>query len=173
MPLSAESVLRSAIALIAVGMSVYHLTIAFIGAPQQLYFRSTHLLFALALVFLLYPTFQKKVAAAGIRDDAGGVIGATPTGHASWVDFVFIIASAITIGYVWINHEHLITRFVFVDDPTWTELVLGTVFTAIVLEGTRRVIGWALPATALIFLGYALLVAKTRPEQIIEIMYIT
>src|SRR5687768_428949 len=98
MPLTAESVLRSAIALIAVGMSVYHLTIAFIGAPQQLYFRSTHLLFALALVFLLYPTFQKKVAAGeGIRDDAGGVIGATPTGHASWVDFVFIIASAITI----------------------------------------------------------------------------
>ena len=174
MPLTAESVLRKAIALIAVGMSVYHLTIAFIGAPQQLYFRSTHLLFALALVFLLYPTFQKKVAAGeGIRDDAGGVIGATPTGHASWVDFVFIIASAITIGYVWINHEHLITRFVFVDDPTWTELVLGTVFTAIVLEGTRRVIGWALPATALIFLGYALLVVQTRPEQIIEIMYIT
>lgn len=174
MALTAESVLRKATALIAVGMSVYHLTIAFIGAPQQLYFRSTHLLFALALVFLFYPTFQKKVAAgAGIRDDAGGVIGATPTGHASWVDFVFIIASAITIGYVWINHEHLITRFVFVDDPTWTELVLGTVFTAIVLEGTRRVIGWALPATALIFLGYALLVAKTRPEQIIEIMYIT
>lgn len=174
MALTAESVLRKATALIAVGMSVYHLTIAFIGAPQQLYFRSTHLLFALALVFLFYPTFQKKVAAgAGIRDDAGGVIGATPTGHASWVDFVFIIASAITVGYVWINHEHLITRFVFVDDPTWTELVLGTVFTAIVLEGTRRVIGWALPATALIFLGYALLVAKTRPEQIIEIMYIT
>src|SRR5687768_17033234 len=159
MPLTAESVLRKVTAFIAVGMSLYHLTIAFIGAPQQLYFRSTHLLFALALVFLLYPTFQKKIVAQeGIRDDAGGVIGATPTAHASWVDFVFIIASAITIGYVWINHEHLITRFVFVDDPTWTELILGTVFTAIVLEGTRRVIGWALPVTALIFLGYALLV---------------
>jgi TRAP transporter 4TM/12TM fusion protein len=174
MPFTAGSVLKKTIALIAVSMSVYHLTIAFIGAPQQLYFRSTHLLFALTLVFLLYPTFRKKtVAEAGIRDDAGGVIGATPTDHASWVDFVFIAASMITIGYVWIYHEHLISRFVFVDDPTWTELVLGTVFTVIVLEATRRVIGWALPVTAIIFLGYALLIAKTRPEQIVEIMYIT
>ena len=40
-----ESVLKKTIAVIAVGMSVYHLTIAFIGAPQQLYFRSTHLLY--------------------------------------------------------------------------------------------------------------------------------
>ena len=173
MQLTADSVFRKAIALIAVGMSVYHLTIAFIGAPQQLYFRSTHLLFALTLVFLLYPTFRKKTGEAGIRDDAGGVIGATPTAHASWIDILFIIASAITIGYIWFNHEHLITRFVFVEDPTTTELVLGTIFTLIVLEATRRVIGWALPATAIIFLGYALFVARTRPEQIIEIMYIT
>ena len=172
--LTADTLLRKATALIAVSMSVYHLTIAFIGAPQQLYFRSTHLLFALTLVFLLYPTFGRKTAAdAGIRDDAGGVIGATPTARASWVDLVFILASAITIGYIWINHEHLITRFVFVEDPTPTELIFGTVFTLIVLEGTRRVIGLALPATAIIFLGYALFVAKTRPEQIIEIMYIT
>jgi TRAP transporter 4TM/12TM fusion protein len=166
-------------------MSVYHLTIAFIGAPQQLFFRSTHLLFALTLVFLLYPTFKKKTypeehlvpgagAALGqIRDDAGGFIGKTDTGHVSWVDWLFIVASAVTIAYVWINHEHLLTRFVFVDDPTGTELILGTVFTVIVLEATRRVIGWALPITALIFLGYALFIAHTRPEQIIEIMYIT
>ena len=51
--------IKRLVALIAVAMSVYHLTIAFIGAPQQLYFRSTHLLFALLLIFLMYPTFRK------------------------------------------------------------------------------------------------------------------
>ena len=176
MPLITDSALRKAIALIAVGMSVYHLTVAFIGAPQQLYFRSTHLLFALALVFLLYPSFNKKTATPAqgeIRDDAGGIIGKAGGARVSWLDWLFIIASAVTIAYIWINHERLITRFVFVDDPTHTELILGTIFTVIVLEATRRVIGWALPATALIFLGYALFIAHTRPEQIIEIMYIT
>jgi TRAP transporter 4TM/12TM fusion protein len=174
MPLTADSVLKKTIALIAVSMSLYHLTVAFIGAPQQLYFRSTHLLFALTLVFLLYPSFRKKTAEQQpLRDDAGGSIGATGRAHASWVDFLFILASAGTIAYIWINHEYLITRFVFVDDPTTNELVLGTIFTLIVLEATRRVIGWALPITAMIFLLYGLFIAKSRPEQIIEIMYLT
>lgn len=167
--------LKGLIAVIAIGMSVYHLTIAFIGAPQQLFFRSTHLLFALALVFLLYPSFQAKKREGAIRDDAGGVISGegAPQPIASWWDWTLIALSCVTIGYIWLNHEHLLTRFVFVDDPTQIELVLGTIFTLIVLEATRRIIGLALPVTALIFLGYAFFVAKTRPEQIIEIMYLT
>ncbi|MDP1536444.1 MAG: TRAP transporter permease [Burkholderiales bacterium] len=167
-------VLKGLIAVVAIGMSVYHLTIAFIGAPQQLFFRSTHLLFALALVFLLYPSFQKKKTEGAIRDDAGGMIGGgQDTPVASWWDWLLIAASFVTIGYVWVNHEHLLTRFVFVDDPTQVELVLGGIFTLIVLEATRRILGWALPITAMIFLGYAFFIAKTRPEQIIEIMYLT
>jgi TRAP transporter 4TM/12TM fusion protein len=169
-----ERVIKQAIAVIAVGMSVYHLTIAFIGAPQQLFFRSTHLLFAMVLVFLLYPSFSKKSVVLGqLRDDAGGAIGGTGTGYPSWLDWLLIAVTAATIGYVWWNHEHLITRFVFVEDPETIELVLGAIFTLLVLEATRRVIGWALPLTALVFLGYGLFVAKARPEQIIEIMYIT
>ena len=172
--MSIARVMKSLIAVIAIGMSVYHLTIAFIGAPQQLFFRSTHLLFALALVFLMYPSFQKKKTAAGIRDDAGGLIGGdNAESIASWWDWTLITLSFVTIGYIWINHEHLLTRFVFVDDPTGTELVLGAIFTLIVLEATRRIIGLALPVTAAIFLGYAFFIAKTRPEQIIEIMYLT
>ncbi|HSE00322.1 MAG TPA: TRAP transporter permease [Burkholderiales bacterium] len=166
--------LKGTIAVIAVGMSVYHLTVAFIGAPQQLYFRSTHLLFAMALVFLLYPSFRaKKPEGHVVRDDAGGTLGGEFPARASWLELLLIAATAITIAYVWWNHEHLITRFVFVEDPSDTELVLGFIFTLLVLDATRRVIGWALPLTALIFLGYALFYANTRPQQLIEIMYLT
>ncbi|MFN7086588.1 MAG: TRAP transporter permease [Burkholderiales bacterium] len=154
--MTADRVLKSLIALIAVGMSVYHLTIAFIGAPQALYFRSTHLLFALALVFLMSPGFTRREGA-----------------RVSWPELLFIAASIVTIAYIWINHEYLLQRFVFVDDPTRLELALGVVFVLIVLEATRRVIGWALPLTALIFLLYGVFVAQSRPEQIIEIMYLT
>jgi TRAP transporter 4TM/12TM fusion protein len=172
--MTVDRLLKALIALVAAGMSVYHLTIAFIGAPQQLYFRSTHLLFALVLVFLLYPSLRRKRAAGALRDDAGGVLGsAAPHARPSWLDWLFITGSLVTIAFIWINHEHILTRFVFVEDPTDTELVLGTIFVVIVLEATRRVIGWALPVTALLFLGYALLIAGTRPQQLIEIMYIT
>lgn len=170
--MTADRTIKNLITLIAVGMSVYHLTIAFIGAPQALFFRSTHLLFALALVFLMFPSFQEKDASA-IRDDAGGVIGGSTAARAGWLEWLLIAASIFTIAYVWINHDYLLERFVFVDDPTRFELVLGTIFTLIVMEATRRVIGWALPITALIFLLYGIFIAKSRPEQIIEIMYLT
>jgi TRAP transporter 4TM/12TM fusion protein len=168
--------LRQAIALIAVGMSLYHLYVAFTGAPQAFFFRGTHLLFALALVFLLYPSLRKADKAAEqhlIRDDAGGVIGDKPPGRASWLDWLCIAACAVTIGYIWVEHERLITRFVYVEELETIELVLGVVFTVLVLDATRRVIGWALPATAIIFLVYAVFIAKKEPEQIIEIMYLT
>jgi len=171
---TADRFAKATITLVAVGMSVYHLVIAFIGPPQAFFFRGTHLLFAMTLVFLLYPIFRKSGKSEGeLRDDAGGIIGAARTAHASWLDWLLIAITAGTIAYVWWNHEHLITRFVYVEDPETIELVLGAIFTLLVLEATRRVIGWALPLTAIIFLIYGLFVANVRPQQIIEIMYLT
>src|SRR3990172_8971509 len=170
---TADHFAKAAITLVAVAMSVYHLTIAFIGAPKVFFLRGTHLLFAMTLVFLLHPSFRGKPAEGALRDDAGGLIGTKTIARASWLDWVLIAVTATTIAYVWWNHEYLITRFVYVEDPETIELVLGTIFTLVVLEATRRVIGWALPVTAIIFLIYGLFVAKVRPEQIIEIMYLT
>src|SRR3989337_2211735 len=100
---TADRFARTAIALVAVGMSVYHLTIAFIGAPQAFFFRGTHLLFAMTLVFLLYPSFRGKPAEGALRDDAGGVIGAKSIAHASWLDWVLIAVTATTIDHRWWN----------------------------------------------------------------------
>jgi len=50
------SVLRIAVALIAIAMSLYHMYVAAFGPPEALIFRGTHLLFALTLVFLIYPS---------------------------------------------------------------------------------------------------------------------
>jgi TRAP transporter 4TM/12TM fusion protein len=168
--------LKWTIAAVAVGMSLYHLYVALTGAPQAFFFRGTHLLFAMTLVFLLYPSLVKRdMAAEGhlLRDDAGGMIGAKADTRASWLDWLCIAASAFTIFYIWAGHERIITRFVFVEDPTNLELVLGVIFIVLVLDATRRVIGWALPLTAIIFVAYAFVVAKVRPEQVIEIMYLT
>ena len=172
---TADRILKTIIALIAASMSLYHLYVAFTGAPQAFFFRGTHLLFAMALVFLLYPSLVKrdKPSEGAIRDDAGGTYGTAGTARASWLDWLCIAASAVTIGYIWVEHERLITRFVYVEELETIELILGVLFTLLVLDATRRVIGWALPLTAIIFLVYAVLIAKSRPEQIIEIMYIT
>ncbi len=148
--------LNGGIRWIAVSMSVYHLVIAFIGAPEAFFFRGTHLLFALVLIFLLFPRFGRGE-------------GKLPR----WDDWLLIAVSMVTIGYLWLNHKYLYDRFVFVDELFTSDLVLGTIFILIVLEATRRVIGLALPITALCFVSYALFVAGVRPESVIEINYLT
>ncbi len=47
--------LRWLVNAIAVAMSLYHMYVAAFGPPEAIIFRGTHLLFALTLVFLLYP----------------------------------------------------------------------------------------------------------------------
>ena len=47
--------LRAAVTVVAVAMSLYHMWVAGFGPPEAVIFRGTHLLFALTLVFLLFP----------------------------------------------------------------------------------------------------------------------
>jgi TRAP transporter 4TM/12TM fusion protein len=149
-------VLNGAIRWLAVAMSLYHLWVAFFGAPEAFFFRGTHLLFALVLIFLLFPRL-------------GRGHGATP----GPLDWLLVLASLVTIGYLWLNHKYLYDRFVFVDELHTADMILGTLFILIVLEATRRVIGLAMPITALLFVGYALAVAKVPAGSVIEINYLT
>lgn len=141
---------------VAVAMSVYHLVVPFVGTPQAFFFRGSHLLFALVLVFLLWPARKQE---------------------GPWLpgllDYLFIALSVGTILYLWVNNDRLLERFVFVDDPLPRELVLGTIFTVIVLEATRRTLGPSLPITTLLFAAYGLFIADVRPPAMIEMLYIT
>ena len=51
----AQKALRRLVLGIAVAMSLYHMYVAGFGPPEAMIFRGTHLIFALTLVFLLYP----------------------------------------------------------------------------------------------------------------------
>jgi TRAP transporter 4TM/12TM fusion protein len=130
--------LRTAVALIAVAMSLYHMHAAAFGPPEALIFRGTHLLFALTLVFLLYPS------------RAGGGIG--------WrvLDAVLMLAGWGIVLHIFFNYEYYTNRIIYIDELTLQDRFWAVTATIVVLEGTRRVLGWALPLTAIAFLAYAL-----------------
>ena len=56
-------VVAKLVTVIAAAMSIYHLYVTAFAPPQAQIFRATHLLFAITLVFLIYPT--KKSRGAG------------------------------------------------------------------------------------------------------------
>ncbi len=129
----------AAIRLIAAAMAVFHLVIALIGPPEAMIFRALHLAFAMTLIFLTLP--------------------ARPGGGAPWrllLDGGPLVLSLVAIGYLLVNYDYVITRYPYVDDLRPADLWLGVALILLVLEGTRRVVGMALPVTAALFLAYAL-----------------
>ena len=120
-------------------MSAYHLYTGAFGAPEAMLHRSTHLLFALALVFILYP--------ASRRFDRHRV---------PIYDLALIAVAVAATAYLYVRHDHVVTRFFYVDPLLPEEFVLGGATILLVLEATRRIMGLTLPILASIFLGYAL-----------------
>ena len=67
------------------------------------------------------------------------------------VDLFWLALSLMVFGYVVVNHEEITFKSGLV---TRTDLVLGVLCVLVVLEATRRIVGWALVVTALFFLVY-------------------
>jgi TRAP transporter 4TM/12TM fusion protein len=125
---------------LAIAMSVYHLYVGASGPPEALVFRGIHLAFAATLIFLWYP-FRAK----------------SPQSRPALLDWACVLLGLASIGYLFLRYDYVMTRLAYVTPLEPWDLILGIVLTVMVLEAARRTIGPALPITALVFLGYALL----------------
>jgi TRAP transporter 4TM/12TM fusion protein len=120
-------------------MSVYHVYAGAFGRPEALFFRGVHLAFALVLIFCWLPARK-----------------GSPRQRASAWDGGAVALSLASILYLFWNYEYVVTRYIWVDPLAPADLFFAGLLTLLVLEGTRRVIGAAMPITALAFLAYAL-----------------
>lgn len=154
--LSYGGLVRLAVTLIAIAMGLYHMWVIAFGAPEAILFRGTHLMFAMVLIFLCH---RRTAALAG-----------QPPGA---LDFVMLAAAVAPILHLFVNYDYVVNRIYYIDDLTTADMVFGVMLVVMVLEATRRVIGWALPITALVFLAYGLAIAKLEPMRLIDQLYMT
>jgi TRAP transporter 4TM/12TM fusion protein len=129
---------------IAVGLSVYALYATRATISTQIY-RTAFLGVALTLTFLLYP----MVRGSKRTDALSYVIGGARVGL---VDLVLVAASVVVTAYPIRNFDEFVYR---AARPTETDVLMGTVCIILVLEATRRTIGWILPIVAMAGLAYA------------------
>jgi TRAP transporter 4TM/12TM fusion protein len=147
--------LKWTVSVVAIAMSLFHMYVAGFGPPEAMIFRGTHLLFALTLVFLLYPL--------------------KPEGGVRWriLDMVLLIGSWAFVLHIFFNYEYLTNRMIYVDDLTTFDKIYAVVATFIVLDATRRVLGWALPITALVFLVYTVFLTNIKLQVLLEQLYLS
>jgi TRAP transporter 4TM/12TM fusion protein len=151
--LPSGSVLRAVVSTLAIAMSVYHIYTAAFGPPDAVIFRGIHLMFAMGLVFLLYPSIK--------RDSLPGRL----------FDWLLLALSCGAVLHIFINYDYFTSRILYIDELTWTDKFWTIVAVLMVLEGTRRVIGWALPLTAIVFITYAAIFTQVKIPVLMEQLY--
>ena len=141
--------IRSSAALIVTSLlivlSCFHYYTAGFGLLRETTHRGVHLAFVLGLVFLVFPLRKKMLEHPPT--------GAAAPGGVPWYDWVFAVAVAISVLYIPYVFDGLAFR---VGNPDTLDVALGSVLVVLLLEATRRAMGWPLPIIAMIFMAYAL-----------------
>lgn len=121
--------------LLAVGLSLYQLYYTAVGGIGTFEARVYHLILVSALIFLLYPATRKDRQRVPI-----------------W-DLLLIALSVIAQVYLVIEYPKMGWR---VSQPTPMDFVMGLITIVLVLEITRRSLGWIMSLLAVLVIFYAL-----------------
>ena len=135
-----------AAAVMAAALSAYSLYwVLFVVQPQV--YRVSFLLIALILTFLLFPAFAKASASAQATADKAA------ERRVPAIDWLLIGLSVVALGWPLADFARFVYR---AAEPSTIDVVLGIAAILLVLEATRRAVGWILPATAAAFLLYGM-----------------
>ncbi|MDX9821066.1 MAG: TRAP transporter fused permease subunit, partial [Syntrophales bacterium] len=129
-----ESILGRIGVVLAVVMSLFQLYTAAFGSLEGVLQRSIHFGFASSIVLILFPLKGKK-----------------------WqiINGLFVVLTICSFAWIFTDYERISTRWPLADDVFTLDYIFGTLAVLLVLEATRRCMGWSLPLIAAIFLVYA------------------
>ncbi len=121
------------------GMVAYHLFTGAFGGPEAFAYRSTHVSFLLILTFLLYPTGRKSW-----KD---------PLTVFFLLDLLIIFFVIYSQTYIYLDIEDLPLRTI---KPTLHDTIVGAGIFLLVIEATRRTVGFPMALVAIFFSVHAL-----------------
>lgn len=134
------------VAVLLFGLSCFHYYTAGFGLLPETLHRGIHIACVLGLIFLVFSWSTKGNA----TPPRAGLLAPLGVGIADWL---CAIAAAVASLYVpWVFHD-LQFR---VGNPMTIDWVMGTIMIALLLEATRRSVGWPLPIIAVVLMLYAL-----------------
>ena len=98
--------------------------------------RAIHLAFAIFLAFLAWPAFRSS-----------------PRQRIPVIDIVLAVVGAFCAAYIMLFYAQLATR---PGQPSTMDVVVSVIGLVLLLEATRRAVGWPMALLAVLFLAYAM-----------------
>jgi TRAP transporter 4TM/12TM fusion protein len=147
---------------IAVLLACFQLYTAYAGAFPDLIQRSVHIGLAMVLGFMMYSARDRS-----------------PKDRPSAFDLLLALLGALVCGYAAVNYDRIVMN-PGISNPV--DLILGIVAALLVIEMTRRILGWILPFIAVLTVIYAYLGPYLpdvfahrgfRVEYILETLYMS
>ncbi len=114
------------------GISLFIIATMLIFPLPAMMQRAAVLMLSLFVIFLLYPLFRNKPAL-------------------DFLNWIWAVLAVVVCGYVLVDFENLVNRM---GSLNTVDMILGGLCVVMVLDATRRSIGWPLPFVTMIFLLY-------------------
>ena len=131
---------------VAIAMTLFHIYTGFFGLFDFVTQRGIHLTFTATLILLTQPLYKHV-----FKDKFAG--SKTFRTFCRTVDIILI---ALTWVAWWMAQDEVHHMRDRLSQTTWMAVFAGAVLGLVVLECSRRVLGYIMPALALIFVAYAL-----------------
>ena len=162
---------------LSIGLAFYHLFVAVYGTPEGRSFRSVHLSVMMILAVFIYPVFRKGINDKIIlpNDEKGNFLRLL----GSIYDLLIIISIIFVQLWTTWDVETFMMRY---GDKYIGDIIVGSILIFLVLDGTRRAVGWAMVFVAGFFMLHALYAHKffgffygppTRLAKYIDTLFMT
>ena len=162
---------------LSISLAFYHLYVAVYGTPEGRSFRSVHLSVMMILAVFIYPLFRKNINEKIIKpnDEKGNFFRL----FGSIYDFLIIISIIFVQLWTTWDVETFMMRY---GDKYIGDILVGSTLIFLVLDATRRAVGWAMVFVAGFFMMHALYAHKffgffygppTRLAKYIDTLFMT
>ena len=162
---------------LSIGLAFYHLFVAVYGTPEGRSFRSVHLSVMMILAVFIYPVFRKSINDKIIlpNEERGNFLRLL----GSIYDLLIIISIIFVQLWTTWDVETFMMRY---GDKYIGDIIVGSILIFLVLDSTRRAVGWAMVFVAGFFMLHALYAHKffgffygppTRLAKYIDTLFMT
>jgi len=128
------------------GLSCFHYYTAGFGLLPETLHRGIHISCVLGLIFLVFSWSQKGNAAT----PKAGLFAPLGIGIVDWLCAIAAVVTSLYVPYVFHDLQFR------VGNPDPIDWIMGTIMIVVLLEATRRSVGWPLPIIAIVLMIYAL-----------------